>query len=189
MHRALADGDEPAARRLAGDIVTEGTSVRVLIHEVLAPPLRKIGQDWHDGLVSVWVEHRASAIVERILGDIAPNPRGRRRGTAVVAAVAGDRHGLPTTMAAVTLREANWHVHHLGADMPVDDLIDFCSSHEIDIAVLTLSIPETRPTAESAAQRLDELAIPTIIGGPGRTLDELRDEVDAIAATAREDRG
>jgi hypothetical protein len=31
-----------------------------------------------------------------------------------VSAVSGDRHSLPTTMAAVALRVANWQVHHLG---------------------------------------------------------------------------
>ena len=36
----------------------------------------------------------------RILGEVTPNPRGRRRGTALAVASPGDEHVLPSTMAA-----------------------------------------------------------------------------------------
>ena len=96
MHAALSTGDEFAARDLAGALVAEHTPLVDLIQQVIVPSLLRIGQDWHDGKLSVWVEHRASAITERILGEVAPRPRGRRRGTVMVAAVSGDRHSLAT---------------------------------------------------------------------------------------------
>lgn len=173
MHTALVGGDEVTARNLARTIVDEGTSVVELIEQVIAPSLRKIGQEWHDGQLSIWVEHRASATTERILGDVAPQPRGRRRGSAVVAAVAGDRHSLATTMAAVTLRENNWHVHHLGADMPPEEITDFLAHHDIDVVVLTVVNPDCAELAKSTATELERAGTPTIVGGPGRTLVEL----------------
>jgi|SRR6056297_1498877 len=173
MHEALLAGDERVARTTARRLVDDGSTVTDLIEQVLVPPLRRIGAAWRDGRLDIWVEHRASAMVERILGDLHPNPRGRRRGVAVVAALSGDHHALPTAMAAAALREDNWSVHHLGADMPADDLERFCDGHEIDLAVLTVTTPEATGPAEELARRLGGRGIPTLVGGPGKSLGDL----------------
>ena len=182
MHVALVDGDEATARQLARRLVDEGTSVIELIQSVFAPPLRRIGQDWHDGHMPIWIEHRASAIVERVLGELAPNPRGRRRGTAMVAAVAGDQHSLPTTMAAVALRESNWHVHHLGANMPDHELVRFCAEYDIDLAVISVTNPDVAPLADHTAEQVRATDTPAIVGGAGRSLEQLVEEADALTA-------
>ncbi len=181
MYDALVAGDEMTVRRIATRLVEEGALVRDLIGEVLVPPLRRIGQEWHEGQLTIWVEHRASAIVERVLGELAPHPRGRRRGTVMVASVAGDVHSLPTAMAAVSLREGNWHVHHLGADMPPDELLGFCAAHDIDVAVLSVTNPDVTELTAATAGRLRSAGVPTVVGGPGRSLAELLDEVSAAA--------
>lgn len=182
MHVALVDGDEATARQLARRLVDEGTSVIELIQSVFAPPLRRIGQDWHDGHLPIWIEHRASAIVERVLGELAPNPRGRRRGTAMVAAVAGDQHSLPTTMAAVALRESNWHVHHLGANMPGHELVRFCAEYDIDLAVISVTNPDVAPLADHTAEQVRAADTPTIVGGAGRSLEQLVEQANALTA-------
>lgn len=173
MQQALLTGDEPVARDVARGLVAEGTSIKELIQTVVVPPLVLIGKAWHAGELPVWVEHRASAVVERILGELATNPRGRRRGTALVAAVSGDHHSLPTSMAAVALRADNWRVEHLGANMPPDELVRFCAEHSITVAVLTSTNPDTADLAIRTADRLRTAGTPAIVGGPGRTLDDL----------------
>ncbi len=181
MHEALTSGDDRTARQIARRLVQEGTPVKDLIVEVLSPPLRRIGQSWHDGEISIWVEHRASATVERILGELTPTPRGRRRGTVMVAAVSGDLHALPTAMAAAALRADNWRVQHLGANMPPGDLVDFCGTHDVTVAVLTVTHSEVAGVAERAAKALRKAAVPVVVGGPGRSLDDLLAEVRAAA--------
>ena len=42
----------------------------------------------------------------------------------------------------------HWHVHHLGANMPGDELVRFCAEHEVDVAVLSLTNPEVSTLAE-----------------------------------------
>ena len=185
MHDALLVGDEPAARRVAVDLANEGTSMTDLIQTVFVPPLIDIGQSWHDGRLTIWVEHRASAIVERILGELAPNPRGRRRGTALVAAISGDHHSLPTSMAAMALRDDNWHVEHLGANMPPDELVRFCAEHSVTLAVVTSTNPDTASDANDAAAALRAAGTPTIVGGPGRTLTDLIELAREVARNSR----
>jgi methanogenic corrinoid protein MtbC1 len=173
MHNALLVGDEATARRIALSLVTEGSSIADLIGVVIVPALVRIGKAWHEGQLTIWVEHRASAIVERIFGELSPNPKGRRRGTAVVAAVSGDHHCLPTSMAAVTLREDNWHVEHLGADVPPAELVDFCRHHLVTVVVISATNPDTVDLAQATALDLQAAGTPAIVGGPGRTLTEL----------------
>jgi len=173
VHAALVVGDEQLVRRIARSLVAEGAPVRDLITHALAPALREIGQEWRAGRLTIGTEHRASAIVERVLGVLAPNPRGRRRGTALVAAIEGDHHTLPTTMAAVALREDHWTVHHLGSDMPAAELAAFCRTEPMDLVVLTVTEPAVPEAARAAASSISALGIPVIVGGPGRTLDEL----------------
>ncbi len=184
MHEALLSGDDPTARQIARRLVDDGTPIKDLIVQVLSPALRDIGQSWHDGDISIWVEHRAAAIVERIVGELTPTPRGRRRGTVMVAAVSGDLHALPTAMAAAALRADNWRVEHLGANMPPEDIVDFCATHDITVAVLSVTNSEVEAAAQRAATALRESATPVVVGGPGRTLDDLLAEVRAATSQA-----
>lgn len=169
----MVSGDEATVRSVARSLHGEGTALVDVIERLLVPPLRWIGSAWHEGRLTIWVEHRASAIVERVLGELTPNPRGRRRGTAMVAAVSGDRHSLPTLMAAVALREANWTVEHLGADMPMSELVGFSVEHAVDLAVLTVTTHEVSVAVKSAAVALAAAGVRTIVGGPGQTLGDL----------------
>ena len=91
----------------------------------------------------------------------------------MVAAVSGDFHSLPTSMAAVALRDDNWSVEHLGANMPPDELVRFCTEHDVDVAVLSSTNPETATLASETADRLSEAGIPVVLGRPGSTLDGL----------------
>ena len=183
MHDALADGDESTVRSIAHGLLDEGASIIEVIQHVLVPPLVRIGADWHAGRLTIWVEHRASAIIERLLGGIAPNPRGRRRGTVMVAAVTGDLHSLPSSMAAVSLRSDNWWVEHLGANMPPDELVRFCSEHPVDVAVLSSTNPDTAELAADTADRLRASGTPVVLGRPGSSLDDLIEQTRAAALT------
>lgn len=174
MYHALVDGDEHTARAVAAGLIDDGVSVTTVTEEVFVPALRRIGSEWHDGRLPIWVEHRASAIVGQLLGEHHPRPRGRRRGTAMVAALAGDRHALPTSMAAAALREDNWRVHHLGADMPGDELVRFCREHPVDVAVLTVTNGSARRSAERTATTLEAEGVRALVGRPGATLTELQ---------------
>lgn len=180
MRDALWNGHEAKARSIARGLVSNGTPVTALIEGVIVPPLQEIGAAWSAGELAIFVEHRASAIVERLLGDVAPNPRGRRRGRAMVAAVTGDLHSLPTTMATAALREDNWHVEHLGADVPPTELQLFAPTHDISLAVITSTIPNEMLVEQARVGLAQEAGIPTIVGRPGATLTELQRSARSI---------
>jgi methanogenic corrinoid protein MtbC1 len=183
MYAALLAGDETAAMKIGRRLTDEGSSIQDLIQNVLVPPLQQIGEQWHAGDLTIWEEHRASSIVERLIGSLAPNPRGRRRGTVLVAAIAGDRHSLPTTMAAVALREDHWQVHHMGADLPGEQFVQFRDNNPIDLVVITLTNPEVSASANATAETLRSLGTPAIVGGAGETLSDLLERARSAIKT------
>ena len=174
IYSHLVAGNEREARKQIARLLDEGWTLSSAAQEFLVPALRRIGEEWSNGQVSVAVEHRASATVERIVGEHHPAPRGRRRGTAVVATPSGERHSLPALLATVALREDNWHVHHLGADIPLEDLVDFCAAQGVDLAVLTVTTPSNERAAVKGAEMLLRVGVPALVGRPDATLDDLR---------------
>jgi methylmalonyl-CoA mutase cobalamin-binding subunit len=66
--------------------------------------------------------------------------------------------------------------------MPPGELIRFCAEHDVDIAVLSSTNPETAQLAASTARELRAAGTPVVLGQPGRTLGDL--VVEARAALA-----
>jgi excisionase family DNA binding protein len=180
MTKALLEGDETAAQQITRQLMSNGTTATAFISSVLVPPLVYLGQAWHDGELEIYVEHRASAMVERILGSLSPNPRGRRRGTVVVAAPSGEHHSLPTSMATAALREDLWEVHHLGADTPSEQLLAFVDHHPVDLVVICTTSTQSVSSAYAAKTALESgPGIPTLIGAPGGSLSQLQQDARA----------
>ncbi len=174
FHDHLLAGEERAARRDVADLLADGLDLTEVAEHVIAPALRAIGEDWVTGHTGISEEHRASAIVERILGEHAPNPRGRRRGRAVVTALSGDHHALATALAAVALRDDNWHVEHLGADVPPDEVVRFADEIGADLVVISVTAPEAMAPADQLAARLEKAGHRALVGHPGASLADLQ---------------
>jgi MerR family transcriptional regulator, light-induced transcriptional regulator len=170
---ALRDGNELAAKEIIDRLSDGNVSTIDVCQELVAPCMRNIGEAWHTGTLSVAQEHRATAIVERMLGRLANHQRGRPRGTAVVTTPPGDLHGLPSLMATLVLREDRWKVHHLGADLPVEDLAKFAVDVKADIVVLSATLSSLATATKRAAETLDGFSFQVLAGSPGMTLRNL----------------
>jgi len=182
LYETLVAGDETRARHTFGRL-TPGVPLSVLCDLVIASALRRIGDEWSAGKVSVAVEHRASAICERLIASRARQPQGRPRGTAVTATPPGERHALPSLMATACLREGRWRVHHLGADVPVADLIELTRAAAADLVVLSSSTADaTRRAQDVERELLASLPdVSVLTGRRGATLHELLDRARAVS--------
>ena len=76
--------------------------------------------------------------------------RGRRLGTAVLAAPAGERHELPTAIVADLLRMEGLHVVDLGADTPADEVVGAVVAHD---RVMGVGLCITTPLDDDARRR------------------------------------
>jgi MerR family transcriptional regulator, light-induced transcriptional regulator len=174
LYEAIVSGQETAARRaverLAGHV-----TITDLCDRVIAPALRQVGDQWAAGEVSIAVEHRATAICERLIAARASQPAGRPRGVAVAATPPGERHGMPALMATACLREYRWQVHHLSADLPAAEIAKLTETVGASLVVLSTATTGGASSAAEAALML-RAARPgstVLIGHPGDTLAEL----------------
>jgi excisionase family DNA binding protein len=181
LYDALVTGDETRARQTFARL-TPGVPLSDLCDLVIAPAMRRIGDEWAAGNVSVAVEHRASAICERLVASRAQQPQGRPRGIAVTATPPGERHTLPPLMAAACLRDDRWRVHHLGADLPVADLIELTRAARADLVVLSSTTPDsTNRVRQVEREILASLpGVSVVTGRQGATLRELLERASAI---------
>ena len=175
LHKLFVEGDELGARQLFERLHAGGLEMLTLCEELLTPVLLRIGQDWAEGRISVAVEHRASAICERLIARIAVHPRGRPRGVAVVCTPPGEEHGLPSAMATLCLRADRWQVHHLGTQVPVPDLVSLLTSVKADVLVLSVCNPNVNESTAAVAEAASEAGVRVLVGGPSRTLRQLLD--------------
>ena len=146
-----------------------------LCEQVIAPALRRIGDEWAAGRVSIAQEHRASAICERLLAAHARQPAGRPHGTAVVATPPGERHGLPALMAAACLREDRWLVHHLAADLPFEEVTRLADQVGASLVVLSSAMAQTARQAQQAVRVITATRphLNVLAGRPGDHLHDL----------------
>ena len=181
LYDALVAAQPDAAQLVVDDLLAAAIPGPELCDRLLAPVLRWVGDD--DLLLPGQVA-AAAEISEEIAGRLAAPPRGRPKGLAVAASPAGEPHRLPSLLATVALRGDRWKVHHLGADVPDDELRGFVAEASPDVVVLSLTVTEGA-AAEAAARVAAGVAVPVVIGGPGRSLEELLQAVDrAVRAGA-----
>jgi excisionase family DNA binding protein len=174
LYAVIVAGEETQARHRL-ERLAAGVPLIDLCERVIAPALRKLGNDWAVGQVSIAQEHRASAICERLIAAHARQPAGRPHGTAVVATPPGERHSLPSLMAAACLREDRWLVHHLAADLPVEEVTRLADQVGADLVVLSSATSVTARLAQQAAQAITAARpqLNVLAGRPGDSLHDL----------------
>jgi methanogenic corrinoid protein MtbC1 len=169
----LTAGDESGAWQLVEDSIARGAAVSDVFVGGLGAALRSIGDRWAAGTLSIAQEHEASRVASRLIARLgAQRPRrGRRLGTAVLAAPAGERHELPTAIVADLLRLEGLHVVDLGADTPADEVVGAVAAHDrvlgVGICITTpLSDDERRRSVRADVLRVRRLVdCPVLVGG------------------------
>src|SRR5947209_5737377 len=115
LHEALVAGDDTGARRVFEMVHLARVPILDQCEELLAPNLRRVGEEWVAGELSGARVRVAAGICERSL-DWAV---GRLPATTVAGAVAlvvtpkNDEHRLPSLMAGAVLRDRGWLVREI----------------------------------------------------------------------------
>ena len=92
LYAAIMSGDETLARHVF-DRLARGVPLTELCERIIAPSLRRVGEDWAAGRGTIAEEHRASAICERLIAARTRQPQGRPRGIAVASTPPGNGTG------------------------------------------------------------------------------------------------
>ena len=144
LERHLAARDKAAFVRAAVEVVTgERLTIPVLYADVLTPLLVDTGAGWQRGQVAIWEEHMASAMVRTVVEILYPGvvrlrlaaPALNRR--VLLATPPEETHDLGLRMIADRFDMAGWTTYFLGADTPVEQLIDAARKLDVDAIVLS----------------------------------------------------
>jgi excisionase family DNA binding protein len=166
----LVAGDEHEANALVRKVVSDGATAGEVYTELLTPTLHAIGEHWQAGDINVAVEHRATEICIAIMNRLSEHfrRRGPRRGVAVTLTAPGEAHGVATAMIADFLRGSGWEVHHLGTDVPIDDLKLFLDIVPADVVCVSAGAPLRPHVYEQLAEACGTTQL--VMGGRGTDL-------------------
>lgn len=180
MVTLLVQGDERGAMALMEAVLRSGHDLYFLYLDVLAPAMVAIGERWKSGDLDVFVEHRATGIVTRLMARIGVRfaKRGVRKGTVIIGSPEGELHILATAMLADLIQLEGWKVDNLGANVPADSFSSAVVGIPDVVAVcVATTMQETLQAASNTIAKIKEVtdnAVPCFIGGAAVTT-----EVDA----------
>ncbi len=140
--------------------------VETAIEEIVRPALEEIGSDWAERSGAIAEEHLLTETVrarlERMLADRRPGLRGK----AVLACGPDERHDLGLLALAVLLQADGWLVAYLGADIPLDAVLELAEQIEADALCVSFTLTDSyeRFVADLADVTLpDRLTV--VVGG------------------------
>ena len=177
---ALDVFDEPAAQAALDRLLSDYT-VETVLRDVVLPYLRRLGERWASGEVSVAHEHFASNLLRGRLTNLARGWGNGNGPTAVLACAPGEQHDLPLLMLGITLSRLGWRIVYLGVDTPLEVLGHVAVGGRPDLVVVALSDPE-RLRGHLRPLSLLADALPLAIAGAGAT-SELAEQTGAQLIT------
>lgn len=166
---AVCDFDPERIHREVGRALYVGNA-REVFELVLGPALRRVGDLWHEGRISVAHEHLASGIIEGAAGSLVRLIQpGEPRWRALLACVEDEEHYIGLHGVAIEL--AGWGIRSviLGARTPPQAVAD--AVRHLDPDAVGLSITMVRGVA-TGAPLVDAYAAacagrPWLVGGAG----------------------
>lgn len=183
---ALLEGDRRRARELILEAVDQGLSVPDVYLQVLMPAQRELGRMWLAGEINVAEEHFTSATTKIVMAQLLPRatfrpPNGK---TMLAAAVAGNQHDIGLQAVGDFFEMDGWRTIHLGANVPISDLVQAVDCFDVDLLGLSASQSTQLPTLKNAIQAVREGKrggdVKILVGGLAFAgSEELADEMGA----------
>ena len=162
------------------------------IQRILLPLQCRVGELWHQGQLSIAVEHYVTKLIQQklfsVMNQLSVNELVPR---VLIGCPAGESHEIGAQAVAYLAATRGCHVYYLGPNLPSAELLAFCDRIQPDLVLL--SITEVKYDT-GARQLLNELAVvaahwPVAVGGQGaRAMDqqlrqnkiELLDDLNAL---------
>ncbi|MBX3747880.1 MAG: MerR family transcriptional regulator [Verrucomicrobiae bacterium] len=156
-----------------------------LLHRIVCPLAREIGERWQRGEIAAAHEHFASAAIRDFLvrtgrpfalSDTAPR--------AVVGTPAGQLHELGAVMVAALASNLGWRTIYLGSSLPAAEIAGACKQNRASAVLLSLVYPSDDPQLGGEMVLLRKLLPPEaeiVVGGrASRSYGPFLKEIRAI---------
>lgn len=162
--------------------------VEQVITDLIEPVLRRIGECWASGQISITIEHFATAVLRAQLEALYRAERVPTAGPVVLVGCApGEYHELGALVLALFLRRHHPTLRtlYLGQNVEPTHLIETIQTHHPAAVCLSAALPERQSSLVDLAQRLLLLPAvqrPTLVcGGQGLDSELLPKEAATLA--------
>jgi MerR family transcriptional regulator, light-induced transcriptional regulator len=163
----------------------QGSAKQVFDH-IFAPVLVQIGQEWHDGILSIAQEHLATEVIGNAIRDllrfVQPDQNTKQ---IVLACVTGELHLLPLYGSAFHFIHWGYRVTILGVNTPPEALKQSVQRLKPSAVGISITCPKSIEETRGRLPKYIEAChgLPLILGGTGIThfMNEL-DRNDVILA-------
>lgn len=170
---ALRDANEEALTELLIGEHLRGRKLTTIIDEVIAPAMRRIGDLWYAGEITIADEHLATRttivalqILRTVLDSCEPTDQ-----LAVCCAVENDFHELPVLLAQMLVESEGWRVVNLGANTPLFSLNETMTRYRPQLVCIASTMLLDVERAAREYQELHQAAaragVKLVLGGNG----------------------
>lgn len=177
---ALIDGSDEELAALLVNLHLQGQSVGRIADGFLCAAMRRVGDLWHAGRLSVAQEHVATRTATSALGRLRAAlgaPAGERL-RALCCSVEDDFHELPLRLAALTLEAGGFAVFNLGTSMPFSALAEALERFRPDLVCVSATVLLSLDRAAREYAEFDRTArrfgTKVVLGGAGFAGEGLR---------------
>jgi DNA-binding transcriptional MerR regulator/methylmalonyl-CoA mutase cobalamin-binding subunit len=156
--------------------------VPVFLDGLVAPLLRRMGEEWEAGRLTVAQEHLATAIIQRVLEGIIHfmvAPHGAPN--LLLATLAGDQHKMGALLAATAAAAEGWRVTYLGPDLPAGEIATAAVAAGARVVGVSIVRPAERERARTELRTVRTqlpASVPLLAGGAGAL--DLAAELDGL---------
>ena len=169
---ALMAGDAAQADCVVSEAVEARLAEAVIYDDVIAPVMRRIGDLWRDGEISVADEHLATHISLRVLAlqrEAFRVARQRVTQRVMLAAVEGEQHVVGLSMVGNLLAHHGFDVRYLGADLPLESIPTIVRRHKPRVFGLSVTMPWRVEVVHLAVDEIlsADPSVCVLLGGSG----------------------
>lgn len=135
----LKQHNEVDAARLFEDVISK-VDLETLIEKIITPTLIAVGEAWIRGELMISTEHFATAFLLSRLNNLYISLPIVNKGLKIlIGGAPTEEHEMGALMMAVLLRNRGYRVEFLGANLHLDDLVDYAADTHPSLVVLTAS--------------------------------------------------
>jgi methylmalonyl-CoA mutase cobalamin-binding domain/chain len=144
LKKAIIEGDEVAAARLAVKAINSGVSPSDLIKEAINDPMVKVGKDFQNGDIYlpelIMIGDAARSASDIIIPHIPIDDQDAKKGgTIVIGTIQGDMHDIGKNIVSAFLTASGFKVKDLGTSVSPKEFINAVrENNAVAIAISTL---------------------------------------------------
>jgi len=183
LFELLKNHNEVEAARLFEDVISK-FDLETLVEKIITPTLISVGEAWFQGAIMISTEHFATAFLLSRLNNLYVSLPIVSKGPGIlIGGAPTEEHEMGALMMAVLLRNRGYRVEFLGANLHLDDLVDYARQEKPAMVVLTASTNRVAMELLRAQAKLSTISPAPKFCYAGFAFDYYPELVDKIPGT------